>query len=48
MFKIAEPDKHDKILRNAALLRFVGTAIAVLIFAAGFILLLWVFKHRAR
>jgi hypothetical protein len=48
LFKIAEQEKRDKALRNARLLRWVGTAIAILIFASGFLLLLWVFKQRSR
>lgn len=48
LFKITEQEKRDKILRQAGLLRFAGTFIAILVFAFGFLLLLWVFKHRAR
>lgn len=48
LFKIAEQEKREKLLRRASLLRWIGMVIAVLIFAAGFLVLLWVFKHRTR
>jgi N-acetylglutamate synthase-like GNAT family acetyltransferase len=48
LFKIAEQAKRDKLLRNARYLRFFGTFIAILLFAAGFLLLLWVFRQRTR
>jgi N-acetylglutamate synthase-like GNAT family acetyltransferase len=48
VFKISEQEKRDKVLRRASLLRFLGTFIAILLFASGFLLLLWVFKHRTR
>jgi N-acetylglutamate synthase-like GNAT family acetyltransferase len=47
LFKIAEQEKREKMLRRAALLRFIGTFIAFVLFASAFLLLLWVFKHRA-
>jgi N-acetylglutamate synthase-like GNAT family acetyltransferase len=48
LFKIAEQAKREKLLRQARLLRLVGTVIAILLFAAGFVLLVWVFKQRTR
>jgi len=48
VFKIAEQAKREKVRRQARFLRFAGTFIAILIFAFGFALLLWVFKHRTR
>ena len=48
LFKIAEQEKRDKVLRQARLLRFVGTFIAILLFASVFLLLFWVFKRRTR
>ena len=48
LFKIAEQEKRDKVLRQARFLRFFGTFIAILLFASGFVLLLWVFKQRTR
>ena len=48
LFKLAEQEKRDKALRRASLLRWIGTMIAILIFASGFLLLLWVFKQRTR
>jgi N-acetylglutamate synthase-like GNAT family acetyltransferase len=48
LFKIAEQEKRDKALRRAGLLRWAGTVIAALIFAFGFLLLLWLFHQRSR
>ena len=48
LFKITEQEKRNKILRHARLLRIVGTLIAILIFATGFVMLLWVFRQRSR
>jgi len=48
LFRITEQAKRDKLLRHARLLRIVGTLIAILLFAFGFALLLWVFKQRSR
>jgi N-acetylglutamate synthase-like GNAT family acetyltransferase len=47
LFKIAEQAKREKLVRQARILRYVGTFIAIVLFASGFLLLLWVFKHRA-
>jgi N-acetylglutamate synthase-like GNAT family acetyltransferase len=47
LFKITEQAKREKLLRNARMLRWVGTLIAILVFAASFLLLIWVFKHRS-
>ena len=46
LFKITEREKREKILRRARFLQFLGTLIAALIFLSGFLLLLYVFKHR--
>ena len=48
LFKLAEQEKRDKLLRQARFLRFFGTFIAIVLFASGFLLLLWVFKQRTR
>ena len=48
LFKIAEGEKRDKVLRQARFLRFVGTFIAIVLFASVFLLLLWVFKQSTR
>jgi N-acetylglutamate synthase-like GNAT family acetyltransferase len=48
LFKIAEQEKREKLLRHARLLRIVGTLIAILLFASAFALLVWVFKQRTR
>jgi len=48
LFKITEQEKREKALRRASLLRWAGTVIAALIFACGFLLLLWLFKQRTR
>ena len=48
LFKITEQEKREKLLRQASLMRFIGTFIAFVLFATAFVLLLWVFKHRAR
>jgi len=48
VFKITEQEKRDRLLRQASLLRWIGTIIAILIFAFGFLLLLWVFKQRSQ
>jgi N-acetylglutamate synthase-like GNAT family acetyltransferase len=47
-FKIAEQQKREKVLRRARLLRWLGTLLAILLFASGFALLLWVFKQRGQ
>jgi N-acetylglutamate synthase-like GNAT family acetyltransferase len=47
LFKITEQAKREKLLRNARLLRLIGTLIAIVVFAASFLLLIWVFKHRS-
>jgi len=46
LFKIAEREKRDRILSHARMLRFVGTVIAILLFASALIMLFWVFKQR--
>ncbi len=48
LFKIAEQEKREKVLQRARFLRVVGTFIAILLFAAGFVLLFWVIKQKAR
>ena len=48
LFKIAEQEKREKVLQRARWLRFVGTFIAILLFAAGFVLLFWVIKQKTR
>jgi N-acetylglutamate synthase-like GNAT family acetyltransferase len=48
LFKIAEQEKREKILQRARALRFLGTLIAGLLFISGFVLLLYVFRHRNR
>jgi len=48
LFKITEQAKREKLLRNARLLRFIGTLIAIVVFACSFLLLIWVFKRRSQ
>ena len=48
LFKITEQEKREKVLRNARFLRFLGTFIAILLFASSFVLLLWLFRRRTR
>jgi len=48
LFKIAEQARREQVLRQARFLRIVGTGIAILLFASGFALLIWVFKKRTR
>jgi hypothetical protein len=48
LFKITEQEKREKALHRASLLRWAGTVIAALIFASGFLLLLWLFNQRRR
>ena len=48
LFKITEQEKRDTVLRQARFLRLFGTFIAIVLFASGFLLLLWVFKQRTR
>jgi hypothetical protein len=47
LYKIASQAKREKVLRQARLLRMVGTFIAILLFAFGFALLFWVFKRKS-
>ena len=46
LFKITEREKREKTLRRGRFLQFLGTLIAALVFLAGFLLLLYVYKHR--
>jgi N-acetylglutamate synthase-like GNAT family acetyltransferase len=46
VFKIAEQEKRDKVLRHARALRFLGTFLAALLFISLFALLLYFYHHR--
>ncbi|MGA3180659.1 MAG: hypothetical protein ABSF38_09980 [Verrucomicrobiota bacterium] len=48
LFKIAEQEKREKILRRARALRILGTLLAGALFVAGLLVLIYFARHRNR
>ena len=48
LFREAEKAKREKLLQSAALLKTVGTVIALILFVFSMFVLFWFFRHRTR